>query len=291
MRDKVALGYLLAFLSALTGAVRYNLAVFAHDAHGFEYVSFLAFALIVGLVCSTGHVLATRGPSGFVPLRGRWKQALLYGVLMAWGTLSSFLALNYLNETVVVSLAQSNILFTIILAVWLLGERFTRLEWLATTVILAGWFFLRPWQGGGQVIGFVIVASGMLSSAFSTVVAKRGVAGIAPEVLMVWRNAVALVVTGIYVFNKNPVPHWNAATLIAGIAMGITGPYLHGLFFLQALRHIDAAKAALTNRIQPAIVFVLSWLLLNKLPGQDEIMSAMLVVVGAFLLALASRRR
>lgn len=288
-RDKVALGFLLAFLSAVAGAVRYNLSVFAFEEHGFPYESFLAFALFVGLLCSTGHVLVKQGGRGFVPLKGRWREALLYGVLMAWGTFANFLGLNYLNETVVVSLAQSNILFTILLAVWLLGERFTAIEWVATAVILAGMFFLRPWTGGGQALGFAIVASGMLSGAFSTVVAKRGVRDIPPEVLMVWRNAVALAVTGTYVLVRHPLPTWNAATVAAGLAMGVAGPYLHGLFFLQALRYIDAAKAALTNRVQPAVVFVLSWLLLGKLPGRGEIASALLLVAGAFLLARARR--
>ena len=96
------IGFLLAFASAVAGAARYNLAVYA-EGLGFSYVPFLAYALAVGLLCSSVHVLLVDGRKGFVPLAGRWREALLYGVLMAWSTLSHFLALHYLNETVIAS--------------------------------------------------------------------------------------------------------------------------------------------------------------------------------------------
>jgi drug/metabolite transporter (DMT)-like permease len=285
---KQSIGYLLAFASAVAGAVRYNLATYADTSYGFDYVPFLFWALAVGVLCSTTHVLAKDGWGGMVPLKGRWKQALLYGVLMAWGTLSHFIALRYLNETLMTSLSQTNILLTIALAVWLLGERFTRQEWIATFVIFGGVFLFRPWEGG-QLTGVLILATGLLAGAFSTVVAKKGVAGIPPRTLMVWRNVVALVVVGSYTLFL-PRPEFSWPIVIACVATGVTGPYLHGLFFLQALERIDAAKAALMNRVQPAIVFLLSWLFLSRLPTTPETVSALFLVAGTLWLALARRR-
>jgi drug/metabolite transporter (DMT)-like permease len=287
--SRTSVGFLLAFASAATGAVRYNFAVDAKN-RGFDYEPFLFFMLVVGLLCCTVHVLVKDGARGFVPLKGKWRYALLYGALMAWGTLSHFVALNFLNETVMSSLAQTSILLTIILAVWLLGERFSWRESLAALVILAGVFLFRPWDVD-NLEGFVILMGGVLGTSIATVGAKRWVVGVPPRVMMVWRNAVALVVVGAW-WLTHYAPFqvtWNGA--LDCVAAGVLGPYLHGLFFLQALERIDAAKASLMSRVQPAIVFLVSWAFLARLPELLDGISAALLVVGTMGLVIAHRTR
>jgi drug/metabolite transporter (DMT)-like permease len=287
--SRTSVGFLLAFGSAATGAVRYNFAVYARKL-GFEYVPFLFFMLVVGVACCAIHVMVRDGTRGFVPLRGKWRHALLYGVLMAWGTLSHFVALEHLNETVMSSLAQTSILLTIALAVWLLGERFTWKEGLATLVICAGIFLFRPWDVD-NLKGFVILMGGVLGTSLATVGAKRWVVGVPPRVMMVWRNTVALVVVGgWWLLHYAPVQiTWKTA--LACVAAGVFGPYLHGLFFLQALERIDAAKASLTSRVQPVIVFLVSWTFLARVPELRDGVSAALLVIGTMGLVLAHRKR
>jgi len=126
--DKRSLGYLLAFASAATGAVRYNLAVYAEQPpRNFGHVWFLFGMLIIGVIAAGTHVGVTDGWAAIRQLKGR-RNALLYGVLMGWSTLATFLALDYLNEAVMSSLQQTSILVTLALAVWLLGERFTKAQ-------------------------------------------------------------------------------------------------------------------------------------------------------------------
>lgn len=282
-------GFLLAFGSAATGAVRYNFAVVAKQ-EGFDYEPFLFFMLIVGAVCCAIHVLVRDGTRGFVPLRGKWRNALLYGVLMAWGTLSHFVALNFLNETVMSSLAQTSILLTIVLAVWVLGERFTWREALAALVICAGVLLFRPWDIDNWE-GFVILMGGVLGASIATVGAKRWVVGVPPRVMMLWRNAVALVVVGAWWLTHYAPFRVTWETAAACVAAGVFGPYLHGLFFLQALERIDAAKASLMSRVQPVIVFSISWAFLARTPGLRDGISAALLVVGTMGLVLAHRAR
>jgi drug/metabolite transporter (DMT)-like permease len=106
---------------------------------------------------------------------------------------------------------------------------------------------------------------------------------------MVWRNFVALCLVGTYVFFL-PAPTPTLAAILACVVAGIVGPYLHGLFFLQALERIDAAKAVLMGRVQPVIVFLLSWILLSRLPRGNEIASAAFLVAGTLWLAAARQR-
>lgn len=285
--DPRTLGYALAFLSAAAGAARYNCAVFAKG-DGISYIPFLALSLVVGVLCSAVHVTVRDGAKGFVPLRGRWRSALLYGTLMAITTLCHFLALHYLNETVMTSLSQTGILITVALAVWLLGERFTRTEWLATAVICGGVFLFRPWEAV-RLKGFLVIMAGVWAGALATIGAKRWVQGVPPRTLMLWRNVVALAVVGTYA-SFLPAPRLTAAGAAAVVAAGVLGPYLHGLFFLQSLERIEAAKASLTSRIQPAIVFLLSWLLLGRHPGGQDLVSAAVLVAGTLWLALARPR-
>ena len=280
-------GYLLAFGSAAAGAVRYNLAVFAKVEYRFDYVAFLAYALLVGLVASGVHVVLREGWRGFVPLKGRIHHALLYGALMGWSTLAHFLALDYLNETLMTSLGQTGILVSLGLAAWLLHERLSRQEWAATLVILVGVFVFKPWQAGHRT-GFLILTSGVVCGSLASVGAKRWVQGTSPQVLMVWRNLVAfvLVLSAALLLNRS-APVFQTETAVACVLTGILGPYLHGLFFLQALQYISASRATLMGRVQPVIVFAVSYLVLSRAPARAETLSALVLTLGTFWLIWA----
>jgi len=281
--DHQALGYLLAFASAAAGALRYNLAVYA-EGYGFEYIPFLAWALVVGLIASTTHVVAVDGLKGLKPGTGKFHHALLYGVLMGWSTLAHFLALRTLNETTMTSLGQSGILISLIFAALLLGERLTRPELFATAVIIVGMFLFKPWNPGHRD-GFLILMSGLVCGSLASVKAKQWIVGTAPRVLMVWRNLIAALL--VFSFNIGGVtPEITLATAIACIACGLLGPYLHGLFFLHALRHISASRASLMGRVQPVIVFATSWLLLSRLPEREDLVSAGVILLGTVWLVL-----
>jgi drug/metabolite transporter (DMT)-like permease len=285
--DRPAAGYLFALLSAAAGAVRYNLAVFA-AVHGLQYVPFLAGSLAVGMLCCLLHVALRDGVSGMHPLRAHWRTALLYGLLLGWSTLTSFVSLRFLNETVMTSLSQTTVLVTILLAVLWLGERFSRAEWIATAVICAGIFLFRPWQAG-NLEGISVLMSGVVAASIANVGAKRWVQGTPPRVLMLWRNAIALGIVATYAALL-PAPRITLATALACVAAGVLGPWLHGLFFLHALERIDAAKAVLASRVQPAIVFLLSWIFLSRLPSGLEIASAALLVAGTLWLGVLRPR-
>ncbi|MHC4953028.1 MAG: DMT family transporter [Planctomycetota bacterium] len=282
--DKQALGYLLAFGSAAAGALRYNLAVYA-EGYGFEYIPFLAWALVVGLIASSAHVLVRDGVSGLRPPAGKFHHALLYGLLMGWSTLAHFLALDAaLNETTMTSLGQTGILISLMLAAVLLGERLTRPELYATAVILVGMFLFRPWESDHRE-AFLILMSGLVCGSLASVNAKRWVTGTPPRLLMVWRNLVAAAL--VFAFNiGGPTPEVTMATAIACIACGILGPYLHGLFFLQSLERISASRATLMGRVQPVIVFFASWIFLSRIPAQKELISAAVILVGTIWLVL-----
>ncbi|MEM9407464.1 MAG: DMT family transporter [Acidobacteriota bacterium] len=286
-RPNQNLGYLLAFGAAATGAVRFNIAVWAKTRHDFDYSWFLAGALVVGLAASGAHVLRTEGAGGFRPLRGRLHHALLYGLLMGWSTLAHFLALEHLNETAMASIAQTSILVSLGLAAILLGERLTRWEWIAASVILLGMFIFRPWEAGNRT-GFAILMSGVVSGSLASVGAKVWVQGTPPSVLMVWRNAIALVIVVAYALQTDrPLPDVTIATAVACAASGLLGNYLHGLFFLMALQHIAASRASLMNRVEPVVVFLVSWIFLSRVPDTEDLVSAALLTVGAFLLVYA----
>jgi drug/metabolite transporter (DMT)-like permease len=287
--DRRAVGYLLAFASAVTGAVRFNLAVYAKQ-FDFDYVSFLAYALIVGVVVSAVHVGVKDGARGFVPLRGRWHHAVIYGLLMGWSSLAHFMALDYLNETVMSSLSQTGLLVTIWLAVWLLGERFTKQEWAATALICIGALVFRPWEGG-NLRGMLILLSGVVAAATASIGAKMWVGGTPPRVLLLWRNAIALALVGAYSLMFRSLPAFTTATIIACIATGLLGPYLHGLFFLQALERIEASKASLMGRVAPAVVLVISGLWLRRWPDANELLTSAVLVAGVVWLALARSKQ
>lgn len=282
--DRQALGYLLAFGSAATGALRYNLAVFANQEYGFEYIPFLAWALVVGLVASSAHVIVQNGVGALKLKTGKGHHALLYGVLMGWSTLAHFLALRTLNETTMTSLGQSGILISLLFAAILLGERLTRPELYATAVIILGMFLFKPWDPGNRE-GFAILMSGLVCGSLASVKAKQWVKGTPPQVLMVWRNLIAMCL--VFAFNiGGPTPAFSTPTVIAVIACGLLGPYLHGLFFLQALGHISASRASLMGRVQPVIVFLASWVFLSRLPERNDLISAGVILVGTVWLVL-----
>jgi len=137
----------------------------------------------------------------------------------------------------------------------------------------------------------LILFSGVVTAAMASIGAKVWVSGTPPRVLLLWRNTIALALVGSYflLFRRQPV--FTTATIIACVATGILGPYLHSLFFLQALERIEASKASLMGRVAPAIVFLISWIWLGHLPKRHEIWSSLVLVAGVVWLALARQKR
>jgi drug/metabolite transporter (DMT)-like permease len=109
---------------------------------------------------------------------------------------------------------------------------------------------------------------------------------------MVWRNLVACVlVFAITLPRGQAATDFTLPTAVACVLTGVLGPYLHGLFFLQALQFISASRASLMGRIQPVIVFAVSFVVLQRSPSAPELWSAAILTAGTFWLIRVRPRR
>ena len=137
----------------------------------------------------------------------------------------------------------------------------------------------------------LILLSGVVAAATASIGAKIWVGGTPPRVLLLWRNAIALALVGAYSLMFRSLPVFTTATIIACVATGLLGPYLHGLFFLQALERIEASKASLMGRVAPAVVLVISGLWLRHWPDRNELLTSAVLVTGVVWLALARSKQ
>jgi len=82
-------------------------------------------------------------------------------------------------------------------------------------------------------------------------------------------------------------------TLIAyGALAALVGPFLGRLFFMYALRHVEARIAALCVLLAPPGTLALSWAILGDIPTPTEILGGAVILVGvAIPIAESGRRR
>ena len=156
------------------------------------------------LALSTGPMLG-RDRSGWTAPRGQIALIVLRGALLCVSTVTNFLALRYLDLTMVAAIMFSSPIIVCALSVPLLGERVGRWRWSAILLGFAGVLIVvRPWAADFHWAAVFSLAAAtalalfsILTRRLSGVAAPRtmqlyaGVVGtcvLAPVALIVWEN-------------------------------------------------------------------------------------------------------
>lgn len=235
-------------------------------------------------------ILPRRGEAGLRRSDLGW----LAGVVLSGGVAGPILLLLGLSRTnahVSALLANTETIFTMVLAVLLFGDFLLRREALGAALIIAG-ATLVAWasanQGGNTSwLGpLLLLGAGLawgLDNNFSQKISSKD-----PTQIAMIKGVVAGVVNlGLAALVERGQPAHPVAGLGWAFGVGFVCYGLSVVFFMTALRHLGAARTSAIFATAPAFAIALSWMILREVPGLWTGAGAALMIPGAWLLLRA----
>ena len=224
------------------------------------------------------------------PFKQHWKHMSIYGILGGVGGIIWFYSIDILGPNLLSFLLRFGLIFTIILSVVFLKERFNRFEALGMVIAIIGALIMTYTTENMIIIItlFVILMCAMFS--VSQLIVKTHIKKIDPFVINHIRITFSFVIfltLGIATSSLQ-VPSLNAIILaaITGIITGLIG---FGLFF-KALEIAELSKLSLVKVLDPFLVILFSFLILGDILTQQQFFGGLFVIFGIVILIIARHR-
>ena len=194
------------------------------------------------------------------------------------------MGIQHMDPTVASFISRLQTLVSVFLGVMFLKERFGRREIVGAALLVAGVVIIRISFDVTLSFWFwVMVASGVFFG-ITEVFAKQAVGNLHPIPLNFIRNSViALCFMVVLLVQGRPLFEFRGTWWYV-LAVGVAGPLLSRLSFLNALSRIDVSKAVLVNQTQPIFVFLMSFAILSVIPSPRELTGGLLILLGCVIL-------
>lgn len=186
-------------------------------------------------------------------------------------------------------LNRSEVVVAILLAVILLRERLNRWEAAGAVLSILGILVMRFTMRVEYSEGFWYVLSGSILFGVTELFSKLAVHHVQPAILAFLRN---LFMAGLYwlVFLAGGGNYDGLGLVWPGIiALGVVGPILSRLNYLQALRRMELTKVAVISQGQPVVVILIALVFLSQLPTLREMVGGVMLTAGCLTMILARR--
>jgi len=247
---------------------------------------YLASGMGLGLV----RVVVRRSrPEGEASLK-KSDLGWLLGVVLAGGIAGPVLLLLGLSRSsahVSALLANTETLFTVLLAILFFGDFLLRKEGLGAAILFAG-ATLVAWAGAGSSgssswTGPLLLLGAGLAWGFDNNFSQR-LSGKDPLQVASLKGLIAGVVNLALAWGTEGIPHVHGKTIAFAMVVGLVSYGLSVVLFMTALRHLGAARTSSLFATAPAMAIALSWALLGEIPGALTLAGAGLMIPGAWLL-------
>jgi drug/metabolite transporter (DMT)-like permease len=224
--------------------------------------------------------------------RVAWGVSVALAILTLLGNEASAAAIARISSPLLSVLQRFEVLLVGGLAWVALGERPSLGFWIGAAAACAGVVLM---QGGGEAPAHLsgVLLALLAASAFSgmAVLTRRFIAEIDPisvNALRLWLSLLCWVA-----FHRElPALGRLSPELVAyGALAALCGPFLGRLFFMFALRHVEARIAALCNLLAPVVTLGLSFVFLADVPSSAEIAGGAVILAGVAIPIAGSRRR
>ena len=247
---------------------------------------YLGSGLGLGLV--RGIVRRSR-PGGEAPLK-KSDLGWLLGVVLAGGVAGPVLLLFGLSRSsahVSALLANTETLFTVLLALLFFGDFLLRREALGSAILFAG-ATLVAWagsaaSGSSSWSGPLLLLGAGLAWGLDNNFSQR-LSGRDPFQVASLKGLIAGVVNLALAWGTEGLPPVHAKTIAFALAVGLLSYGLSIVLFMTALRHLGAARTSSLFATSPVMAIGLSWALLGEIPGALTLAGAGLMLPGAWLL-------
>jgi len=272
-------GIFWVFVSVLSGTVMY---IFAKDLLAsqtqadccywwfvFALIFYTLYYLFSGTSCDTSIIMRY-----FI-----W--IALFVVLQIANTVLFFAGLKIVDPSLSSFLQRSQVVFTLILGMMMLGERFRKGEWISSFIIISGLFLITFRIGKISFIGSVLILGSTFLGSISIIVIRKIGCHVGAHTFALIRTVTLLM---FYVLYASSVPGsfalLPAKTFMRVMVGSFFGPFMTVISSYKALEYMDAGKVALFGSLQPFFVMISAFLFFGTFPGPRGIAGGILMVIG-----------
>lgn len=203
-----------------------------------------------------------------------------------------FTALLFITATKLTTAANAIFLqytapvYIVLLGIWFLRERPSRMDWSSMAIIFAGMllFFGDKLSLNGLEGNILAVLSG-LSMAVMNVSLRAQKDGTPAESILL-----AHLFTAVVGFPAVLREAWTPANWLIIAYLGIFQIGLSFIFFTSAIKHVPAIEATLISTLEPVLNPVWVFLFLGEAPGSFALIGGLIVLAGVALNAVGSAR-
>jgi drug/metabolite transporter (DMT)-like permease len=221
----------------------------------------------------------------------RKKEILLIGILSSIGSILWMYGIFYAGTNNMSFVFQFNIIFTVLLGVTFLGDRFKKLEIIGVLVSIAGIIILAYDNSGISILGIAIILFSAVFNSLTNFVSKIFVSKINPIVMSGGRAISMFLIVLVYTLATNKlqtnIPN---ATLTYAFLGGLSGAFIGFMLFYKALEKIKISKVMTIRTIEPFLVVIFSFVILLTIPTINQLAGGSFIVIGIIIIVLTNGR-
>lgn len=251
---------------------------------------FLAIMCAAGVVLGLPVILFERQQL----LNSRGLKCLVIHGTAAFIALSALWSgVSLLHPATVSFLGNSQVLFSWVIGLALLGERFSTSMVIASLIIVSGVVVSR-WSASINLnadnLGVALTLGAAVSFSLADWAIKRFGVGVPMGKLILVRNVFLCGAFALWTAWHSGFAVPTTSEIVVGVACGGLGMVVSRMFFNAGLQRLSLVQATMLFQVAP--VFALGWSLLiqGTLPQTRELIGGLTITVGAMIL-LAGRRR
>jgi chloramphenicol-sensitive protein RarD len=215
------------------------------------------------------------------------KEILLVGFLSSIGAIFWMYGIFYAGTNNMSFVFQFNIIFTILLGITFLGDRFKKLEAVGILVAIVGIIILAYNNSEISIFSIAIILTSAFFNSLTNLALKIFVRKTNPIVMAGGRAILIFLIILGYSLTTNKLQ-----TSIPSIAFlyaflgGLTGAFIGFIFFCKALEKIKISKVMTLRTIEPFLVVIFSFVILLIIPTINQLIGGSIIVIGIIIIIL-----
>ena len=294
MHKKIVKGYFYTILATIAFS---NVYVFSKAA-----LNEISLPLFLFLMCSFGFginliILAAKG--GFAKLsavpRAQWWIFPTLGAIEIFTVFTFYASVNAISEPAVAGfLGNLFPLFTTILGIAFLRERFSPIETVGIFIVFAG-ALLTSYSGNINLKNFFIPGVGLvvincLGAASATVIVRAKVNNLSPEILSFNRTFWLLIFFTCWVLIAGTPIVISTKALSNTIFAAILDPVLAILLAYKAYQYIEASRGTIIQSTKGLLIIPVAYFYFGTLPLPHQIGGGIIAMIGVVIIGLGQYR-
>ena len=289
MQSNFRKGFFFSLIATVLLSTNYVTAKYALG--GFNPWTFSAVWCSAATLYSFIIVLLSGGLRDLVLPRRAFRAMLYVGMFTAGTMLLSWWGLSMLDPAFFAFLFRFYPVLTIALAAIFLSEKLPRRLLWPMAVMVAGGLVSTLARWNIVALGMCLTLVACFMAAMTSLIVKTKISQIPTNVMVFYRVFIAAVIVTLVALGSGKADFNVAGKYWAVILLGaFLGPCLAHVLMFRSYAHWDLSLSSIVYTSQPLLVIPLAYVVLDRLPAGMELVGGMIILAGAFWLALAHRQ-